>query len=52
MKLDSYSRFLKSALYKECEARDLRGQSLPYPGDETLDPHLRIVNHDYFKVGT
>ena len=50
MKLDSYSRFLKSSLYKECEARDLRNQSLPYPGDETLDPDLRIVVDESFRV--
>ncbi|KAK3876061.1 hypothetical protein Pcinc_019116 [Petrolisthes cinctipes] len=42
MKFDSYSRFLKSGLYKDCVNRDMRGQTLPYPGDHTLDPDLRI----------
>nr|XP_027229430.1 uncharacterized protein LOC113821163 isoform X2 [Penaeus vannamei] len=46
MKFDSYSRFLKSNLYKDCVSRDIRGQTLPYPGDETLDPDLRIVQED------
>ncbi|CAL4109978.1 unnamed protein product [Meganyctiphanes norvegica] len=46
MKFDSYSRFLKSALYKEAEICDMRGHTLPYPGNETLDPDLRIVHED------
>ncbi|XP_076062150.1 regulator of G protein signaling family member locomotion defects isoform X7 [Oratosquilla oratoria] len=46
MKFDSYSRFLKSNLYKDCMACDLRGQPLPYPGDDTLDPDLRISQDD------
>lgn len=46
MKFDSYSRFLKSSLYKDCVSRDMRGQTLPYPGDDTLDPDLRIAQED------
>lgn len=46
MKFDSYSRFLKSALYKEAEICDMRGHTLPYPGNETLDPDLRILHED------
>ena len=46
MKFDSYPRFLKSALYQDCLARDMRGQTLPYPGDESLDPDLRIFQDD------
>ncbi|KAG7153808.1 Regulator of G-protein signaling loco-like, partial [Homarus americanus] len=46
MKFDSYSRFLKSSLYNDCVSRDMRGQTLPYPGDETLDPDLRIAQED------
>lgn len=31
MKFDSYSRFLKSSLYKECVHAELDGRSLPDP---------------------
>lgn len=51
MKFDSYSRFLKSGLYKDCVNRDMRGQTLPYPGDHTLDPDLRIhLDDSHIKV--
>ncbi|XP_066959345.1 uncharacterized protein loco isoform X3 [Macrobrachium rosenbergii] len=46
MKFDSYSRFLKSNLYQDCLASDMRGQTLPYPGDETMDPDLKIIQDD------
>ncbi|XP_053632636.1 regulator of G-protein signaling loco isoform X3 [Cherax quadricarinatus] len=46
MKFDSYSRFLKSSLYQDCVSRDMRGQTLPYPGDDSLDPDLRIAQED------
>ena len=42
MKFDSYSRFLKSTLYQECLDKESHGAALPFPGDETLDPLLRI----------
>nr|CAD7463982.1 unnamed protein product [Timema tahoe] len=32
MKFDSYPRFIKSALYKECMVRQLSGESVQYPG--------------------
>ena len=35
-------RFLKSDLYKESLLADMGGTSLPYLGDETLDPELRL----------
>ncbi|KAG0728441.1 Regulator of G-protein signaling loco [Chionoecetes opilio] len=46
MKFDSYSRFLKSTLYQDCMTQEMRGQPLPYPGDDTLDPDLRIGPED------
>ncbi|XP_023329260.1 regulator of G-protein signaling loco, partial [Eurytemora carolleeae] len=42
MKFDSFSRFLKSDLYKESLLADMGGTSLPYLGLETLDPELRL----------
>ncbi|CAL4058856.1 unnamed protein product, partial [Meganyctiphanes norvegica] len=41
MKYDSYSRFIKSSLFKVCEVRDHRNQPMPYPGDHTMDLNLR-----------
>ncbi|KAK7079539.1 LGN motif protein, partial [Halocaridina rubra] len=46
MKFDSYSRFLKSVLYQDCLSKDMKGQTLPYPGDESLDSDLRIIQDD------
>ncbi|XP_063853944.1 regulator of G-protein signaling loco-like isoform X2 [Scylla paramamosain] len=46
MKFDSYSRFLKSALYQDCLTQEMRGQPLPYAGDDALDPDLRIGAED------
>lgn len=43
MKFDSYSRFLKSALYQECLERDSRGDDLEFSGEASLDPELRIL---------
>lgn len=42
MKFDSYPRFLKSDLYKECVVRELSGQALPFPGGEGLDTGLQL----------
>lgn len=42
MKFDSYPRFLKSDLYKECLVRELSGQELPFPGGEGLDTGLQL----------
>lgn len=42
MKFDSYSRFLKSDVYKECLERDARGEDLQFGSEESLDPNLRI----------
>jgi hypothetical protein len=30
MKLDSYARFLKSNMYKECIMSEMEGKSIPY----------------------
>jgi hypothetical protein len=42
MKFDSYPRFLKSDLYKECLVRELSGQDLPFPGGDNLDTGLQL----------
>lgn len=42
MKFDSYPRFLKSDLYKECLVQELSGQELPFPGGENLDTGLQL----------
>ena len=34
MKQDSYVRFLKSDLYKECVVREMEGRPLPHIGPE------------------
>lgn len=44
MKFDSYPRFIKSDLYKECLLRDISGQELPFTGGEDLDTSLQL-NH-------
>ncbi|KAG8236670.1 hypothetical protein J437_LFUL014398 [Ladona fulva] len=47
MKFDSYPRFLKSDLYKECLMRDMSGQSLSFGSSATLDADLCLhPNHD------
>ncbi|KAL0269753.1 UNVERIFIED_CONTAM: hypothetical protein PYX00_007383 [Menopon gallinae] len=40
MKFDSYPRFIKSELYKECLLREMSGEELPYQGDAQLTPNL------------
>lgn len=34
MKTDSYSRFLKCDLYRECMVAEMEGRPLPFPGEE------------------
>lgn len=43
MKFDSYQRFIRSDLYKNCLTAESEKQSLPYPANQ-LDPSLRICN--------
>lgn len=38
MKQDSYSRFLKSDLYKQCVMSEMEGKPLPFLGDDSLLP--------------
>lgn len=40
MKFDSYQRFIKSDMYRQCQDAEAKGHPLPYPGDQ-LDPLLR-----------
>lgn len=40
MKFDSYPRFIKSELYKECLLREMAGEELPYQGDAQLTPNI------------
>ncbi|XP_021917974.1 regulator of G-protein signaling loco isoform X3 [Zootermopsis nevadensis] len=42
MKFDSYPRFLRSELYKECLVRELSGQELPCAGGDDLDAGLQL----------
>ncbi|XP_071448992.1 regulator of G-protein signaling loco isoform X2 [Hetaerina americana] len=47
MKFDSYPRFLKSDLYKECLLRDMSGQSFSFGSGMTLDADLCLnTNQD------
>ncbi|XP_046385174.1 regulator of G-protein signaling loco isoform X2 [Ischnura elegans] len=47
MKFDSYPRFLKSELYKECLLRDMSGQSFSFGASMTLDADLCLnTNQD------
>ncbi|XP_061388839.1 regulator of G-protein signaling loco [Musca vetustissima] len=43
MKFDSYQRFLRSELYKQCLQAEKKGKSLPYSGDN-LDDLLKTTN--------
>lgn len=43
MKFDSYQRFLRSDLYKQCLQAEKKGKSLPYSGDK-LDDLLKTTN--------
>lgn len=47
MKFDSYPRFIKSELYKECLLRDISGQPLPLRGkpDANLQLHQNPPLH-------
>lgn len=38
MKQDSYPRFLKSELYKQCIIAEMEGLPLPYPDEEETKP--------------
>ena len=42
MKFDSYPRFIKSELYKECLLREISGQELPFNGSAELDQGLKL----------
>ncbi|XP_026274347.1 regulator of G-protein signaling loco isoform X2 [Frankliniella occidentalis] len=42
MKFDSYPRFIKSELYKECLLREISGQELPFNGSTELDQGLKL----------
>lgn len=42
MKFDSYPRFLRSELYKECLVREISGQELPCTGRDGLDKGLQL----------
>lgn len=42
MKFDSYQRFIRSDLYKQCLTAEQQKQPLPYPGNQ-LDPNLRTA---------
>lgn len=41
MKFDSYARFIRSDLYKQCLDAEERGLVLPYPGGDQIDALLR-----------
>lgn len=43
MKFDSYQRFIRSDLYKNCLVAENMKQPLPHPG-HLLDPNLRILS--------
>ncbi|XP_075152570.1 regulator of G protein signaling family member locomotion defects [Haematobia irritans] len=43
MKFDSYQRFLRSDLYKQCLQAEKKGKSLPFTGDN-LDDLLKTTN--------
>ncbi|CAF1118167.1 unnamed protein product [Rotaria sp. Silwood1] len=42
MKLDSYTRFLKSNMYKDCIMNEMEGKSIPYP----TKPQQTSVNNE------
>jgi hypothetical protein len=42
MKLDSYARFLKSNMYKDCIMSEMEGKSIPYTKQTQQTP----VNND------
>jgi regulator of G-protein signaling len=42
MKLDSYTRFLKSNMYKDCIMSEMEGKSIPYTKQTQQTP----VNND------
>lgn len=46
MKFDSYPRFIKSELYKECLLRDLEKKELPYQGNLKLPSCIEQVENE------
>ncbi|GLH10734.1 Regulator of G-protein signaling loco [Gryllus bimaculatus] len=46
MKFDSYPRFIKSDLYKDCLVRELSGEDLPFPGGNDLDVGLQMKHKE------
>ncbi|KAK7864651.1 hypothetical protein R5R35_012421 [Gryllus longicercus] len=46
MKFDSYPRFIKSDLYKDCLVRELSGEDLPFPGGDDLDVGLQMKHKE------
>ncbi|XP_034233546.1 regulator of G-protein signaling loco-like isoform X3 [Thrips palmi] len=49
MKFDSYPRFIKSELYKECLLREISGQELPFNGSTELDQGLKLERPNKLK---
>ena len=45
MKFDSYQRFLKSEIYKECVLLELQGKPLPYQNDSGCDDVTSSSSH-------
>jgi len=46
MKFDSFSRFLKSDVYKECLLADMAGKDLPYNGVDGVEEELQVNPED------
>lgn len=56
MKFDSYSRFIKSDLYKECLVREISGEALPLQSKPDtalqLHPDTSVQHQSHSKVRT
>lgn len=52
MKYDSYARFIKSDIYKNCLERDIKKLTPPYPENRVLDPALSSTNQELQGQGT